>query len=746
MNTSKYSVVGHPTPKMEAPDKVRGRYNYLADECHAGMLIAVPILSTCAHAKIKKIDAAEALKLEGVIRVFTGEDVPQIKYNSGEWFPGQRDHPDELMLTCHARHVGDRIGLMVATSEALARRAIKLVKVEYEELPVLLDLNEAEQKADLLFPGEPSAFTGRVAYGEAKDAEGIEIETEVNTPKIHHAALEPHAIFCRPLPCGVLEIHSPCQLLFGVQHAVATALNMPLNKIRAIKAAMGGTFGGKQEVVFESLTAFACKELERPICLLTDRKESMLATRTRSAIRGRIKTRFDKEGKIIATKVGVDLDAGAYLTGAVKRLMVIGKKMPRLYRFPSFEYNGRAIRTNTIPCGACRGYGSPQSHALLEIHMDMAARQLKMDPIELRLKNLVHPGDNDPSGGAPLGDARIIDCLNEGARLFDWYRRVGSIATEGRYRTGVGFACCTHGNGYYMTPYHDVCAMSMRVNEDGTIVLRSSLHELGNGTLTAVAQIVAEVFQTNVDQITVTEGDTFLTPYDIGCQASRVIHVSGRCAQELSEQVLEKIKGIAATQLSCSVDNVMICQNEAFNAKKPETKISIGELVRFSERYLREEVCGYLNYKSETNPGSYGVHFVEVRVDTLTGFVDVTDYLAVHDIGFAINPAYVEGQILGGVQMGIGMALTEEISYDKKGNPSCENFNKYTLINSTAMPSVRTHLIEREEKGGPFGAKSIGEIATVPVAPAIVNAVNRALSTSLTDLPLLPAKIVAAFE
>jgi Aerobic-type carbon monoxide dehydrogenase, large subunit CoxL/CutL homologs len=199
--------------------------------------------------------------------------------------------------------------------------------------------------------------------------------------------------------------------------------------------------------------------------------------------------------------------------------------------------------------------------------MDMAARQLKMDPIELRLKNLVHPGDNDPSGGAPLGDARIIDCLNEGARLFDWYRRVDNVVTEGRYRTGVGFACCTHGNGYYMTPYHDVCAMSMRVNEDGTIVLRSSLHELGNGTLTAVAQIVAEVFQTNVDQITVTEGDTFLTPYDIGCQASRVIHVSGRCAQELSEQVLEKIKGIAATQLGCSVDSVMISKMRRLTQK-----------------------------------------------------------------------------------------------------------------------------------------------------------------------------------
>ena len=746
MNTPKYSVVGHSIPKMEAPDKVRGRYPYLADECHSGVLIAVPILSTCAHGKIKKIDVTEALKLEGVIRVFTGKDVPQIKYNSGEWFPGQQDHPDELMLTCHARHVGDRIGLLVATGEALARRAIKLVKVEYEELPVLLDLNEAEQKAELLFPGEPAAFTGHIAYGEEKETGGQWVETVVSTPKIHHAALEPHAIFCRPMPCGVLEIHSPCQLIFGVQHAVATALNMPLNKIRAIKSAMGGTFGGKQEVVFESLAAFACKELERPLCLLTDRKESMLATRTRSAIKGHIKTLFDDEGKILSTKVDVDLDAGAYLTGAVKRLMVIGKKMPRLYRFPAFEYNGRAIRTNTIPCGACRGYGSPQAHALLEIHMDMAAHQLKMDPIKLRLKNLVHPGDNDLSGGAPLGDARVIDCLNEGAQLFDWYRRVDCGVTDGRYRTGVGFACCTHGNGYYMTPYHDVCAMSMRVNEDGTIVLRSSLHELGNGTLTAVAQIVAEVFQTGVDQITVTEGDTFLTPYDIGCQASRVIHVSGRCAQELSEQVLQKIKHIAAAQLSCSLDTVILRENAAFCSKNPEKQISVGELVRFSERYLREEVSGYLNYQSQTNPGSYGVHFAEVRVDTLTGLVDVIDYLAVHDIGFAINPAYVEGQILGGVQMGIGMALTEEISYDKKGHPSCENFNKYTLINSTAMPTVRTHLIERGENGGPFGAKSIGEIATVPVAPAIANAVNRALSTNLTDLPLLPAKIVAALE
>lgn len=743
MKTSPYSVVGHPIPKMEAPDKVRGRYPYLADESHSGELIAVPILSERAHAIIKKIDATEAMALEGVVRVFTGEDVPQIKYNSGEWFPGQQDHPDELMLTRHARHVGDRIGLLVANNERIARRAVALVKVQYEELPVLLTPSEAEQQGELLFPREPAVFTGRVAYGEEARA-GREVETTVSTPKIHHAALEPHTVFCRPLPCGVLEIHSPCQLLFGVQHAIATALDMPLNKVRVIKANMGGTFGGKQEVVFEPLAAFACREIARPIRLLTDRRESILATRTRSAITGRIQTRFDDEGKILSTKVDVTLDAGAYLTGAVKRLMVIGKKMPRLYRFPSFEYNGRAIRTNTIPCGACRGYGSPQSHALLEIHMDMAARQLKIDPIELRLKNLVHPGDSDPSGGAPLGDARVIDCLTEGAKIFDWRHRTNSPTQSGRYRTGVGLACCTHGNGYHKTPYHDICAMSMRVNEDGSLLLRSSLHELGNGTLTAIAQIVAEVFQTSVDQITVTEGDTFLTPYDIGCQASRVIHVSGRCAQELSLQLLQKIKTIAAGQLRCSVDTVIVRDSRAFCSKDPQKQLSVGELVRFSERYLGEELFGHLNYQPQTNPGSYGAHFAQVRVDTLTGLVDVTDYLAVHDIGFAINPAYVEGQILGGVQMGIGMALCEEISYDKKGRPSCENFNKYTLINSTAMPTVRAHLIERGEPGGPFGAKSIGEIATVPVAPALVNAVNRALSTSLTDLPLLPAKIVAA--
>lgn len=740
--TKKYTVVGHPVPKKEALDKVRGRFAYLADEGQQHMLYAVPVISERPHAWIKKIDSAKALAVPGFVRLFTAKDAPQNVYNSGEWFPGQEYHPDERILTDHARHVGDRIGLVVATSEAAARQAIKLLKIEYEDLPVVVDPMKAEEQSELLFPGEPSSFAGSLSYGNA--TEGRVVETHVQTPKIHHAAIETHLVFCRPLPAGAIEVQTPCQILYGVQHSIAEALNLPLNKIRVIKSAMGGTFGGKQEVVFEPLAAFACMRLGKPLLLTTNRRESILATRTRSATHGTIRTHFDDQGKILSTKVNVLLDAGAYISGAHNRLMVIGKKMPRLYRFPAFEYRGKVVRTNTTPCGACRGYGSPQSHALLEIHMDMAARELAIDPVQLRLNNLVHPGDGDLSGGSPLGNARAIECLTDGVKLFDWEARSKNSQQNGRYRTGVGFACATHGNGYYKTPFHDICAMSMRVNEDGTMIVRTALHELGNGTLTAVAQIVAEVFQTNVDSVTVTEGDTFLTPYDIGCQASRVIHVSGRCAQLLAEQVLEKVKNLAAIRLESSIHYVAIRDGMAFVTNQPEKKISVGELVRFSERRLMEEVQGHLNYQPQTNPGSYGAHFAQVRIDTLTGMVDVTDYLAVHDVGFAINPAYVEGQILGGVQMGIGMALTEELSFDAKGRPSCENFNKYTLINTTAMPDVRVHLIEKGEEGGPFGAKSIGEIATVPVAPAIVNAVNRALGTSLTDLPLVPPKIIAA--
>jgi xanthine dehydrogenase molybdenum-binding subunit len=507
---------------------------------------------------------------------------------------------------------------------------------------------------------------------------------------------------------------------------------------------MGGTFGGKQEVILEPACALMALDSGRPIRLVTDRQETIRSTRVRGGAVGRVRTVANQEGLLLHREVEAVFDAGAYATGGHRVTLAMGKKLSRLYRIPSQRYRGRTTFTNTTPSGACRGYGSPQIHAMTEISLDLLARKLRMDPGELRLKNLVYPGDLDPAGGPPLGNARIRDCLERGMEAFRWKERSAAPPGEGRYRQGVGLACATHGNGYYGTPYPDFLSMALRLCEDGSVLVNAGLHELGNGTLTTVAQIVGEVLDLPPENIFVSEGDTQLSPFDAGCVASRVTYVCGACALELAEKVRQRFIRQIGEAFEAPSQEIRL-ENGEVHLSSGKT-LSYGEAVCTISKNLREEVGEYLHYKPSGNPASFGVHFAEVRVDTYTGLVQVKDFLAVHDVGRAINPRLLEGQIFGGVQMGIGMALTEELLWNSRGIPKNDSFSRYHLINSPDMPPVQVLLVEEEEPGGPFGAKSIGEICTVPTAPAVVNAVNAALGTKMTELPLTPERILKALE
>lgn len=741
MTSRNYTWIGARTLRPEGPDKVRGAFPYLADSPWPDMLYGIVVFSPIAHGVVKRFDSSKALELPGVI-VLGPDDAPPNKYNSGEWFPDQKDFPDETVLTAHVKHVGDRVALVLAPDEAVARRAAALVEVEYDELPAYISLDDAEAGAESLHGDGQPCFPGRLGYGDfdaaAAAADRIH-SSEIYTPKIHHAAMETHCVLALPRPGKCVEVHSPCQILYGVQHAVAQVVDLPLSRIRVIKAPMGGTFGGKQEVVFEPLCAWAALKVRRPVFIDTNRAETIVSTRTRAATLFKMTTTLDAEDRITARRIEVTADAGAYLSGTKKVLMSMGKKVSRLYRIPSFAYEGKVVRTTTTPAGACRGYGSPQIHTATEIHTDLLCRDLGLDSVEFRLKNLVTSEDRDLGGGAPLGGVHVSQCLTRGAELFDWEHRK-EPTTSGRFRTASGFACCTHGNGYGSTVYHDFVGMSLRFLEDGSLLLRTGIHELGNGTLTSMAQIVAEVTRISPDLITVTEGDTYFSGYDVGCQASRVIYVCGECARLAAEKVVAMLCEEGEKLLDTTVSLIEDGKVQLGSGEE----MDIGHLVRQLLLKRSVSIDVQQDYRPVSNPASYGAHFAQVKIDTYTGLAQVTDYLAVHDIGQAINTSFVEGQIYGGVQMGIGMALVEDLSYDAKGRPSATNFDKYHMVNMPDMPPVKVELIEGFEPGGPFGAKSIGEICTVPVSAAVVNAVNRALGTSMTDLPLTPARIVSA--
>ena len=740
-----YRYVGQNVTRLDAKEKITAAIKYIDDIDMRGMLHIKLLLSPYANAIVKSIDSTEAESMPGVVKVYSWVNTPKIRYNSAIFYPGQTDLEDETLFSEHMRYVGDRVAAVVAESKEAAEEGMNRLKVEYDELIPLLDPVKAldQQHEERR---EVNLSCGDIEKIKGDTTDLVVVEDEVRTQKIHHAALEPHACIAYMEPGDIVTVLSPCQLIFGVRYIVSKVLDHPLSKVRVIKWAMGGTFGGKQEVILEPLCAYIAKDLGRPVKLSLNRSETIVATRTRAATVGKVKTIVSKAGRFIGREVDIVTDAGAYMTGAHRVTTAMGKKLFRLYRIPHQSYKGTTVRTNTTPSGACRGYGSPQIHTITEINVDHIARELKLDPVELRLRNLVVPFDEDPSGGPNLGNARIIECVNRGAEAFYWKERFSFVPQGGRFRRGVGMACSTHSNGYAGSIYPDFTAMNMRLTEDGAVLVNAGLHELGNGTLTVIAQIVAEVLDVNIKKVVVSEGDTMHSPYDVGCVASRVTYVCGNCAKKLAEEIREKFRALASIVLRVPLNEMTFYDGNIIVKSNKDRAFSYGEVISEIGRTLQEEVGGYLSYKSVANPGSYAAHFAEVEVDTLTGSVTVIDYLAVHDVGKAINPKLVEGQIYGGVQMGIGMALFEELTYDSQGNPRNASFSRYTMVNAPEMPNVKVMLVEDEEPSGPFGAKSVGEIATVPVASAVVNAVNWALGTHLAQLPLTPASIISSIK
>lgn len=737
MENKKLKYVGKSIPLHDAEGKAAGSIKYVSDMRLDGMLTAKLLFSPLPHAKILRIDASKALALPGVIGVFSHENTPQTLFNTQVWFMDQSAKEDQQLFTNPVRYVGDPVAAVVAEDEKTALEAVKLIEVDYEPLPGVFD---PEQVDTPFFQKEFHSGDADQVFAQTD----IIVEDRIETPKIHHAAMENHVWIAYPDHTGKITVLAPCQILYSVRVLVAKVLGLPYNKVRVIKPPMGGSFGGKQEVTYEPLVAYLAQATGKPVKLNFNRQESIVSTRTRTKIIGYIKTAVDREGKILARDISTISDAGAYISNGVAVSIAMGKKFFRLYRIENQKYRGVSVLTNTPVSGAARGYGSPQAHIIGEINIDHAANKLGMDPVEFRLKNLVHPYDLDPIGAPPLGNARIRDCVEEGAKLFQWTEKRNRPKDEGRYRRGVGMACATHINGYYGS-LQDLITMTLRMLEDGTMILNAALHELGSGTVTILKQIVAEVMDIPPERIEAPEGDTETSPYDIGCQASRTAHVCGACALQTAEKLKEMFQEEAAKIFDCRVAEIKMEEETVWPEHHPEKKMTYGQMACHVQKKNCKELIVTEQFASKANPASFGAHFAEVEVDTYTGLVRVKDVVAVHDVGKAINPGFVKGQIYGGVHMGIGIALTEDIAIDAKtGKAKGNSFRKYHTINTPDMPPVRVMLIEEKEDYGPYGAKSIGEIATIPIAPAVVNAVNHALGTRLTTLPLTPERIVAA--
>ena len=742
-----FSYVGAHLPNCDAAVKARGALLYGTDLRLAGMLFAKLVLSEIPHGIVAAVDTSRAEALLGVVRVFSCLDTPETPYSRYRLMPGQKYCPDdETLLSRHVRYVGDRVAAVVATSQAAANAAARLVTVSYDELPALLSPDESLTSDVCLHPRGNLLHEYLFDHGEPPDDDprALVTTTCTRTQRIHQAAMEPHVCLADWDGAENLTIWTPSQGVFGARTVVADLLGLAYNHVRVIKVPTGGSFGAKQEFILEPLAAYLAMQTGKPVRLALDRRQCIGATTVRPPTASTVRTAISPEGKLREMTIDTLFDAGAYATCSIDYAEAMAHKVTRLYRVPHYVHHGRVAYTTTPVTGGVRGWGAPEVISAVEIHLDLVARKLGVDPVALRLANLVQPYDVDQVTALSLGDARVRECLQRGAEAFGWQARRARPVADGPLRRGVGVACAAHKNAQTLADFIDHSTMTLKMNEDGSLALNASLHEVGSGVLGSMRLIVAEVLQVSPERVAVREADTDLTPYDFGTYGSRVTYVCGACARAVAELLKQQLLRAAGELLDVPATALVADHGRVSVAGDPSNGLSYAEVATTVKTRRGCDIIATYTHASPSNPGAYCVQFAEVEVDSETGRCRVSEVLAVGDVGQAINGAMVEGQFHGGVQMGIGYALSEDVVVDPAGRPCQSGFEDYRLATTLDVPQVRVLVIEHEADAGPFGAKSVGEVATVPTAAAVVNAVNHALGTSLTELPVTPARILAA--
>lgn len=737
--------VGKRLIRDDAHDRVKGKTKFITDIKYKDMLYGKLILSDKPHANVD-FDFSKALKTKGIYKILTHKDFPDKKYNSMEWFTGITGVRDEMIISDRARFVGDRIAVVLGDSIECVEEAIKKVVVIYDELPVVATIEDARADNYIIKGDTNVAYNNTKSCGDVEkafeDADYI-VEDEGNTSRTHHLAIETHSAMATIDEFDNLVVSSGNQVVFAIQMQLSRILGLPYSKIRVRKSNMGGSFGGKQQPMLEFVAAYVAYSEKRSVQIYMDREQTIKGTTTRNPMRIHIKTAVSKDGKILGRKVDTEVAGGAYATNASSIVNAYAKKLFRLYKIYNQEVNGTAYYTNTLPGGAFRSYGGSQAHAISEINLENVARKIGMDPCEFRLKNLVDPYADDPTGGPNLGDAGIKKCVLAGMEKINWKYNFENLKHKNsdRYAYGIGMACASHGNGY-LGAFPDFMNVEMVLNADGNVLCKLAVHEQGCGTLPTLKQVAAESLKLNPDNIFLTEADTFTTPYDAaGTQASRVSFVAGGALKEASEKLIDLLFDTLNKVEKIEIEDMYV-EDGFVKIKNSDKKFTYGEISSMREKNLFDHTSVYVKHIPKGNPAVFAANFAQVRVDKKTGFVKVERLVCVHDIGQAINPTLVEGQIEGGAQFGIGMALSEDIEIDDKGYVKNSTLSKYHVTNVWDMPKVEVVLVETKDKTAPYGIKSVGEISAVASAPAIINAINNALDTNITSYPATPEKII----
>ena len=753
-------MIGKSVPRVDAYEKVTGRAKFTEDLLPKRCLVAKVLHATIGNGIVKSIDTSEAESMEGVVKVVTFHDVPDHCYPT----PGHpwsvelahQDVADRNLLTGRVRYYGDDIAAVVAEDEIIASRALKKIKVEYEEYPVEIHPRKSmygskppihfDKKDNVL--ARSNYFIGDVDKG-MEEAETV-VKGTYKTPIVQHCHIE-NPISYAYMEKGRIVVVTSTQIPHIVRRVIGQALGIPWGNIRVIKPYIGGGFGNKQDVLYEPLNAFLTTQVGgRPVKLDVSREETFCNTRTRHAIEFDLAAGVDKEGKLVAKDMHSYSNQGAYASHG-HAIAANGLTSWRLqYACPNIRGEAYTIYTNTPVGGAMRGYGIPQVCFAIESFMDDVAKEIHMDPLEFRRKNLIEGYYEDrylkPIAANTNG---IFECLKKGAEYIRWDEKRKKYAKQtGAVRRGVGMALFSYKTGVWPISL-EIAGARLSLNQDGSVQLQLGATEIGQGADTVFSQMVAETLQTDMAHVHIqTVQDTDVSPFDTGAYASRQSFVTGTAVKHCAEILRDKILAYAKTLLP-EVDTRELSLHDNWIWAGEEQAISLAALAEESYYSLTNSsvLTAEVSEQVKKNTIATGCCFAEVEVDIKLGKIKILHIINVHDSGKLLNPQLAEMQVHGGMSMGMGYGISEQLILDEKtGRPLNGNLLDYKLMTMLDPPDIKAVFVEMDDPMGPYGNKALGEPPAIPSAPAIRNAVLHATGVAFNENPLTPQRLIDGFK
>jgi CO/xanthine dehydrogenase Mo-binding subunit len=747
-------VIGKRLPAIDAPGKTTGQVVYLQDMRPPGMLYGKVLRSPHAHARIVAVDTSRAEKLPGVKTVVGGVNAPRIPYGISIL--------DELPVAVdRVRYIGDEVALVAAVSEDLAAEAASLIRVEYEPLPAVFDVQEA------MAPGAPQlhqAAPGNLAVHFTLERGDVDaafrqadcvFEAEYTTPIQHQGNLEPICCIAE-YQNGKLTIWGPFQSPFVArQYLLAKPLGLPVGQVRLIQTTVGGAFGGKLDQRLYVLAGLLALRAGAPVRLENTFEEELSTTRPRMPARIRFKTGFSKDGLLVAKHTSIVADNGAYSSLSPPVLTSMAMRTDSLYRTPAVRIEAKLVYTNLVPTGQMRGFGNPQATFAFESHLDTVADALGIDPVELRLKNAIQSGETSVHGWR-MASCGYAQCVREAARRIGWAQKRGPKGV-GR---GVGLAGTVHVTSNApaakgMTGYDwDGSNALVRLNEDGTVSLFTGEVDLGEGVATTLAMVVAEELGLPHDRVFVHPVDTDVSPYCLGTYASRTTFMGGLASRNAAREARDQLFAVAAELLGMSPMALEAKDGVVRVKGDPGRSVPFDKIVHAGFNRGLNAITGQgtiaskvdfepkTKYGNQTLTYSFACHAAEVEVDRETGAVKVLKIAAAHDLGRVINRLGAEGQVEGGAIQSLGLALSEQL-LQRDGRVLNPNFVDYRIPSSLDAPPIEVAFVETLDPHGPYGAKGLAETAINPTAAAIANAVFHATGVRIRSLPIPAEKMLA---